>query len=90
MSELILKYMDGDEIFWEGQWVPDGPPRAFLKPEVEPDIDLLSITGEEYRKLYYMLSGRYLGNFTTMDACDRSDDYRFARKYLPDGKLPWE
>jgi hypothetical protein len=89
MNELILKYKDGDEIFWEGQWIPDGPPQAFLKPGVQPDIPF-TLKDEDYRKKYYMLSGRYLGSWTSKEACDRSDPYRFARKYISDGKLPWE
>ena len=69
-----------NELFLPGQWVPDGPPEQILPPDFEPDIDLLTVRGEDYRRQYYLKSGRYLGNFETKADCGDLDPYRFSRK----------
>ena len=71
-------------------WVPDGPPQTILPPGVEPNDNILSMSGEEGREAYYMVTGRYQGVYSSKEEADKADPYEYARKYLPNGLLPWE
>lgn len=74
-------------------FIPTGPPKMVLPPDVEPDIDIgemLDIGKENFALVYYLRSGRYLACTRTWEDIDKLDKYRFTRPWLPDGKLPWE
>lgn len=74
-------------------WEPDRLPDQLLPPNVDPIITLDEIINsgpEEYAKLYYMRSGRYLGVYPDRAAADAADPYCFVRKFLGGRPLPWE
>ena len=74
-------------------YIPDGPPRALLPPSVEPPFTMAEfflMSNEQWSRENYMRSGRYLGITTSQEEAAKLDKYRFARCFLPDGKLPWE
>ncbi len=74
------------------EWQPSGPPKVLLPPDIEPDItmDELCLEIEDFGRLYYERSGRYLGTYATREEANAADAYRFTRGYLPGGRLPWE
>jgi hypothetical protein len=68
-------------------WEPDRLPDQLLPPNVEPVItleELLKSDAEQYARLYYQRSGRYLG------AGPVRDPYFYVRKFLNGRPLPWE
>ena len=81
------------EIAGKKIWIPTGPPKRLLPPDVKPKISLdeiLDLGPEEYARIYYERSGRFLGIFDTWEEAEQADDYRYARQFIPGGKLPWE
>jgi hypothetical protein len=74
-------------------WIPTGPPKRLLPPDIEPIIsmeEVCELDPEDYRRIYYERSGRFWGLFDTREGADRADPYRYARKFIPGGTLPWE
>jgi hypothetical protein len=80
------------EVKGEKIWIPNGPPMRLLPPEVNVMTmnEIVDLAPDEYRRIYYERSGRFLGIFETKEEADQADPYRYARKYIPGGKLPWE
>ncbi len=74
-------------------WVPDGPPKLILPPNIDVPMsmdDIIDLSEDEYHRIYYERSGRFLGIFDTREEADQADPYRYARKFFTGGKLPWE
>ncbi len=81
------------EIAGKKIWVPDCPPKHLLPPDIDVPMsmdDIIDLPEDEYRRIYYERSGRFLGIFDTREEADQADPYRYARRFIPGGKLPWE
>jgi hypothetical protein len=85
--------MERFEIAGKKIWVPTGPPKQLIPPEIKHIMsceEIIELSDEDYRRVYYERSGRFLGIFDTREEAEQADDYRFARQYIPGGRLPWE
>ncbi len=81
------------EIAGKKIWIPTYPPKRLLPPDIDVNMtldELIDLPQDEYSRIYYERSGRFLGIFDTREEADQADPYRFARKFIPGGKLPWE
>jgi hypothetical protein len=65
-----------------------------LPPDVEVHMTMDELLDnnnmDKYAKFIYERSGRFPGHFDTQEEADQADPYRYVRKYIPGGKLPWE
>lgn len=72
-------------------YIPDSAPAVLLPPGEKPVITMDEICNrDDYEKIVYRRSGRYLSVYATSEEAARADPYRFARVFLPGGVLPWE
>lgn len=92
----MRRYIEDDPGF-EHIWRPDGPPQALLPPDLEPDYEAyfkqygFNLSPEHFGRWVYEQTGRYLGVLGAGEPQPDADDpYRYARKFIPGGRLPWE
>jgi hypothetical protein len=80
--ERLLLLADGKDAYFLNCWLPDSGPDVLIGPDEKPAIsmeELLENYGDDYKRLYYRRSGRFLGVYADQQEADAMDPYRFSR-----------